>query len=102
MSEYSGDDLDDGDIGTVETAVDGILDKVQSNLGFPYSTDTAPPKPSVSLDYHFSASIEVFLNTQWTVFEGLTLTNITLSAAIDKRKNLPGRGSQSLSRPARF
>lgn len=83
-------DVDDSDIAAIETAIDGLLDKVQENLGFPYSTDPNPPPPNVALDYHFSASLEVFLTTQWTIFESLTLTNITLQTAVDKFKNSPG------------
>ena len=83
--------VDDKDITTIETAVDGILDNVQKNLGFVYTTKDPAPKPSVELDYHFYAGIEVYLTTNWTLFPGLTLTNIALKAAVNKYKNSPGR-----------
>ena len=82
-------DFDTADVVSVETAVNGLLDKVQSNLGFPYSTDTTPPPPSTALNYRFNASIEVYLTTQWPLFAGLTLTNISLKATVDKYKNAP-------------
>ena len=82
-------DFDKADVVSVETAVNGLLNQVQSNLGFPYSTDTPPPPPSTALNYRLSASIEVYLTTQWPLFAGLTLTNISLKASVDKYKNAP-------------
>ena len=87
--------VDDTDIKTVETAVDGILNRVQSDLGFPFSVDQPSQKPSDVLDYHFHAGIEVYLNTQWKLFEGFTLTDITLKAAADKFKNSPGEAEST-------
>ena len=82
--------IDEGDIAAVETAVDGLLDKAQANLGFVYTNATPPPPPSVALDYYLYAGIEVYLTTQWTLFEGFTLTGITLKVAIDKYKASAG------------
>lgn len=82
--------IDDADILSVEQAVDGLLNKVQADLGFPYSTDTDPAPPSATLTYRFNAGIEVFLDTQWSLFAGLTLTDITLRAKVDKFKGTPG------------
>ena len=89
--------VDDADITTVETAVDGILNRVQSDLGFPFSETQTGQKPSEVLDYHFHAGIEVYLNTQWKLFEGFTLTEITLKAAAEKFKNSPGE-AESIKR----
>lgn len=82
--------IDDADILSIEQAVDGLLNKVQADLGFPYSTDTDPAPPSTTLTYRFNAGIEVSLDTQWSLFAGLTLTNITLKAKVDKFKGTPG------------
>ena len=82
--------IDDADIGSLEHAVDGLLDKAQENLGFPYSTDPKPPSPSKILTYRLNAAFEVALDTQWPLFEGLTLTNITLRVAVDKFKGSAG------------
>ncbi len=82
--------IDDADILSVEQAVDGLLNKVQADLGFPYSTDTNPAPPSTTLTYRFNAGIEVSLDTEWSLFAGLTLTNITLRAEVDKFKGTPG------------
>lgn len=82
--------IDDADILSVEQAVDGLLNKVQADLGFPYSTDTNPAPPSATLKYRFNAGIEVSLDTQWSLFAGLTLTNITLRAKVNKFKGTPG------------
>ncbi|KAK4695866.1 hypothetical protein P7C71_g1951, partial [Lecanoromycetidae sp. Uapishka_2] len=81
--------VDDADILSIEQAVDGLLDKVQANLGFPYSTDPNPTPPSTSLSYRLNAGIEVSLDTEWPLFAGLTLTNITLKASIDKFNDSP-------------
>lgn len=82
--------IDDADILSVEQALDGLLDKVQADLGFPYSTESNPPPPSTTLSYRLNASIEVSLDTEWPLFDGFTLTNITLKAQMDKFKNSPG------------
>ena len=83
--------VDDADILSIEQAVDGLLDKVQANLGFPYSTDSNPTPPSTSLSYRLNAGIEVSLDTDWPLFDGFTLTNITLKANMEKFKNSRGK-----------
>ena len=82
--------IDDADILSVEQAVDGLLNKVQADLGFPYSTDTDPTPPSTTLTYRFNVGFQVSLDNQWSLFAGLTLTNITLRAKVDKFKGTPG------------
>ena len=83
--------IDDVDVSSVEAAVESLLDKTQAYLGFPYLPTGGQGTPSATLDYQFSASISVSLDTDWAIFSGLTLTNISLQTALSKEKDVPGQ-----------
>jgi hypothetical protein len=83
--------IDNADILSIETAVDSLLDQTQKNLGYPFDPSGSPTsKPSTTLSYSLRAEIEVSLDTDWPVIDGLALTNITLRTQVAKEKDVPG------------
>ena len=83
--------IDDAGITTLESAVDSLLDQIQTYLQYPYDASNNPTNtPSTTLDYRFNAEIEVSLDTSWSLFGGLTLTNLTLQTQVAKAKGRPG------------
>lgn len=91
--------IDNSDVSGVEGAMTALLDNVQSNLAFPYTTDAdtaSSQTASATLNYRFSADISVSLDTDWEIVDGLNLTNIILYAAIAKSRLRSGKESTEM------
>ncbi|KAK1753792.1 hypothetical protein QBC47DRAFT_415542 [Echria macrotheca] len=98
MADTTGDEMatiSDTGISAMESAVQSLLDASQNDLGFP--TAPAPPgggpvKPaSQTLTYYFKAEASIGLREKWTVFEGLTLEEVSLTLGVAKIGGQPGR-----------
>ena len=88
--------IDETDLTSIEVAVDALLDNTQKHLSYPFQDSTdGTKKPSATVTYRFDAGIQVSLETSWTLFPGLTLTNIILRTDAAKLRGTPGKASES-------
>ena len=76
------------DAEAVKTAMGKLLDDVQRQTQFP--TDN-PEQPPSSMTYAIAASLNVDLQTQWTLFPGFALDAVRLGVAVNKQTSSSGK-----------
>jgi hypothetical protein len=102
-------DVPDVDLKAFSTAVNGVLDDTQKFLGFPVALPPPPgpfppthqqppghevsrdvihrpqaePPASANLIYDFQGSLIATLKTQWTLFDGFTLDEVSIGIALN-------------------
>jgi hypothetical protein len=65
-------------IDALHNAMGGLLDNQQKNLGFPVDGNSEE-KPSTTLTYQVYGTLSARLKTDWTIFSGLTLNDVSLA-----------------------
>lgn len=73
----------------VEGAMGGVIDELQTALGFP--TDDAGKKASETFNYAVSAQGSFVLKKEWEILSGLKLQAVKLNAIMGKRSGQPGK-----------
>jgi hypothetical protein len=73
-----GGQADTAGIDALHNAMGGLLDSQQKTLGFPVDGNTEE-KPSTTLTYQVYGALSARLKTDWTIFSGLTLNDVSLT-----------------------
>lgn len=80
---------DDGSTAVV-AAIDSIINETQTYLQYPCDHGDSPSAPSFNLNYRFNASLSVSLDTEWSLFPGLVLENVSIATGLQKQRDKPG------------